>query len=124
MCFPIYNNVCPKHYQSYKKAFNDIINFIFENYYKQIGFSKEGSYYSMKRLKRKDLLLFAHKLIGEVPNFRNAKQHYESYLRKQNRKSVKQSVIITYQPKIFDTVDIKSVITEHPKTSHKLCKTS
>ena len=78
----------------------------------------------MKRLKRKDLLLFAHNLIGEVPNFRNAKQHYESYLRKQNRKSVKQSVIITYQPKIFDTVDIKSVITEHPKTSHKLCKTS
>ena len=78
----------------------------------------------MKRLKRKDLLLFAHKLIGKVPNFRNSKQHYESYLRKQNRKSVKQSVIITYQPKIFGTVDIKSVITEHPKTSHKLCKTS
>ena len=46
----------------------------------------------------------------------------ESFLRKQNRKSVKQSEIITYQPKTFDTDDIKSVITEHPKTSHKLSK--
>ena len=54
LCFPIYNNVYPKHYQSCKKmSANDIREFIFENYYKRIGFSKEGSYYSMKRLKRK-----------------------------------------------------------------------
>ena len=33
-----------------------------ENYYKQIGFSKENSYCSMKRLKKKDLLLLANKL--------------------------------------------------------------
>ena len=39
---------------------HDIRDFIFEKYYKQIGFSKEGSYYSMKRLKRKDLLLLAN----------------------------------------------------------------
>ena len=38
-------------------------------------------------------------------------------------KSVKQSEIITYQPKTFDIVNIKSVITEHPKTSHNLSKT-
>ena len=38
-------------------------DFIFENYYKRIGFVKESSYYSMKRLKRKDLLLRATKLI-------------------------------------------------------------
>ena len=31
--------------------------------------------------------------------------------------------MIAYQPKTFDTVDIKSTITEHPKTSHKLSKT-
>ena len=30
---------------------NEIRHFIFENYYKQIAFSKENSYYSMKRLK-------------------------------------------------------------------------
>ena len=32
---------------------NEIREFIFENYYKQTGFSKENSYYSMKRLKKK-----------------------------------------------------------------------
>ena len=122
--FPICNNVYPKHYQSYKKAFNDVRNFIFENYYKRFVFSKGDSYYSMKRLKKKDLWLFAHKLIEKVPNPHNTKEHYESYLRKKPRKLVKQSETITYQPNIFDTVDIKSVITEHPKTSHKLCKTS
>ena len=92
---------------------NDIGDFIFENYYKQIGFSKEDSYYSMKPLKRKDLLLLANKLIEKVPDPHNAKEHYESFLRKKNRKSVKQSEIITYKPKTFDTVDVKSDITEH-----------
>ena len=41
-------------------------------------------------------------------------------------KSIKQSEIISYQPRTFqnpDIVDIKSIITEHPKTSHKLSKT-
>ena len=42
---------------------------------------------------------------------------------KKPRKSVKQSEIITYQPKTFETVDIKPDITEHPKASHKLLKT-
>ena len=40
--------------------------------------------------------------------------------------SVKQSKIIIYQPKTFENpniVDIKSIIIEHPKTSHKLSKT-
>ena len=32
----------------------------------------------MKRLKRKDLLLLANKLIENVPNPRDAKQHYQS----------------------------------------------
>ena len=31
-----------------KMSVNEIRYFIFENYYKQIGFSKESSYYSMK----------------------------------------------------------------------------
>ena len=46
-----------------KMSVNEIRDFIFENYYKRIGFSKENSYYWMKRLKRKDLLLLAKKLI-------------------------------------------------------------
>ena len=41
----------------------------------------------MKRLERKDLLLLANKLIEKVPDTRNAKEHYESFLRKKNRKS-------------------------------------
>ena len=32
---------------------NELREFIFENYYKRIGFVKERSYYSMKRLKKK-----------------------------------------------------------------------
>ena len=47
---------------------NDSRDFIFENYYKQIGFSKEDSYYSLKRSNKKDLLLFANKLIEKVPD--------------------------------------------------------
>ena len=32
---------------------NEIRYFIYENYYKRIGFSKEKSYYSLQRLKKK-----------------------------------------------------------------------
>ena len=60
-----------------KMPVNYMRDFIFENYYKQIGFSKEESYYSMKHLKRKDLLLLVNKLIEKVPDRRNAKEHYE-----------------------------------------------
>ena len=40
-----------------------VSDFIFENYYTRIGLSKESSYYSIKRSKKKDLLLLATKLI-------------------------------------------------------------
>ena len=96
-----------------------------ENYYKQIGFSKKNSYCSSKCSKKANLLLFPNKLIEKVPDPSNSKQHYESFLRKKSRKSVKRSEIINYQPKTFQNlsiVDITSVITEHPKTAHKLSK--
>ena len=32
---------------------NEIRGFIFKNYYKQIGFSKENTYYSMKQHKKR-----------------------------------------------------------------------
>ena len=53
---------------------NDIRDFIIENYYKRTGFSKEGSYYSMKQLKRKDFVLLANKLIEQVPDPPNLKK--------------------------------------------------
>ena len=58
-----------------------------------------------------------------MPDPCNTKKHYQSFIRKKNKKSVKQSDIINYQPKAFENtnfVDIKSVITEYPKTSHRL----
>ena len=70
--------------------------------------------------------MLANKLIKNIPDPRNAKEHYESFLRKKNRKSVKQSEIVTYQQKTFENeniVDIKPDIIEHPKASHKLSKT-
>ena len=36
-----------------KMPINETIDFIFENFYKRIGFSMENSYYLMKRLKKK-----------------------------------------------------------------------
>ena len=69
--------------------------------------------------------MLANKLIKNIPDPRNAKEHYESFLRKKNRKSVKQSEIIAYQQKTFENenlVDIKPDIIEHPKASHKLSK--
>ena len=61
--FFICNNVYPKCCQSYKKmTANKIRDFIIENYYKQIGFSKGKSYFSMKHLK-KELLWLANKFI-------------------------------------------------------------
>ena len=76
----------------------------------------------MKRLKEKDLLLLANKLIEQIPDPYNAKEYYQSFIRKKNTKSVKQSKIFTYQPKAFENsyiVDIKSVITKHLKSSHR-----
>ena len=47
-------------------------------------------------------------------------------MRRKNIKSVKRSKIVTQQVKAIENpniVDIKAVIIEHPKTSHKLSKT-
>ena len=57
-------------------SINKIKNFIFEKYYRQIGFSKIFSCNSMKVLNKKDLLLLANKLIKNIPDPRNAKGHY------------------------------------------------
>ena len=69
---------------------NKIRDVIFENYCKQIGSSNESRYYSMKCLKKRDLLLLGNKLIENTPDPSNVKKHYESFLRKKIRKSVKQ----------------------------------
>ena len=66
--------------------------------------------------------MFANKLREKVPDPCNAKQHYDSFLKKKNRKSIKQSDIITYQPKTFQNpnmVDIKQATVEQPEVVGK-----
>ena len=58
---------------------NEIRDFIFENYYKRIRFSKENSY----------LLLLTNKLIERITDPCDAKEHYQSFIRKKYKKSVK-----------------------------------
>ena len=69
---------------------SEIRNFIFENYYNGVGFSKKNNYYSMKRLKKKDLLFLATKSLTKIPDSHKAKEHYQSFLRTKKTKSVKQ----------------------------------
>ena len=52
------------------------------------------------------------KLIDKIADSRNRKEHYQSFLRKKNTKSVNKTELITQQPKTFDIVDIKPVITK------------
>ena len=87
--------------------------------YKRIGFSKENSCYLMKNKKEIWNCL-------QIPNPRNTKEHYQWFLRKKSTKLVKQSKIITQQPRTFENpniVDINSAIIEHLKTSYILSKT-
>ena len=65
---------------------SEIRDFIYENDYKRIGFYKEESCFSLKRLKKGRLLSRANKLIKNVPDRCNAKDHYESFVRKKSRK--------------------------------------
>ena len=60
-----------------------------------------------------------------LPDPRNAKEHCQSFFKKEKQKINKQSEIISYQPRTSKNptpVDIKLVITEHPKTLHNLSK--
>ena len=53
----------------------EIRHFLFENYYKQIGFSKENNYCSMKHQK-KDLQLLSTKLTEKILDPQNAINHF------------------------------------------------
>ena len=101
---------------------NELRDFIFKSSYNRLGFSKENSYYSMKCHKKKDLQLFAIKLTEKMLDPSNAEKN-NSYLKWKNKKSVKQSKMITQQLKSIENpsiADIKWVIIEHQKTLNKL----
>ena len=72
-----------------------------------------------KKKKKKKLTFFREKILKKVHDPRNAKEHHQLFLRKKNRKSVKQSETITSQLKTFEKtsiIDIESVTTEHLKS--------
>ena len=76
------------------RTVNELIDFIFENYYNRIEFAKESSYDSMKYVKKKHLSLFATKLIEKIPDSNNIKEYYNSYLKKkkiENRRKIKKN---------------------------------
>ena len=76
-----------------RMSIHEFKDFIFENYHKRIRFSKENSNYSMKRLRKKKIYCCSQ-LIEKIPGPRDAKEHYQSFIKKKNTKSVKQSKII------------------------------
>ena len=63
-------------------------DFNFENYHRQIQFTKENSYYSMKRQKQKDFILLPTKL-RYIHDAINSKEYYKSFLKNKNKKAIK-----------------------------------
>ena len=79
---------------------------------------------SMKSLKR--FVVACNQINRRTTWPRNDKGTLPTFVKKEDTKSVKESKIMTQQPKTFENsniFDIWSVIIEHPKTSHKLSKT-
>ena len=72
------------------------------------------------------MLLLATKLIEKISDPSDAKEYYNSYLKRKNTTLVKRSKIISQKVKVIKNpslVDIISGIIEYPKISHKLSKT-
>ena len=62
-------------------------DFIYENYYRRMGFARENRYYSMKYRNKKDLQLFATKVTQKkIPDSGNAKERYNSYFKRKKHK--------------------------------------
>ena len=69
--------------------------------------------------------MFSTKLTEKISDPPDAKEHYQSFVRKKNTKSIRQSNIIIYQTNTFENLKIlgiKPAITAHPKILHKLSK--
>ena len=101
-------------------AVNETRGIIFENYYKRIGFLRKAVIIQWNTWKK--IIVDSKQINKTIPDPCNVKDDYESFIKK-TIKSVKQPKIITYQPKTFENrniADMKSIITEHIRTSHKL----
>ena len=100
----------------------ELRDFIFENYYKQIGFARANSFYSIL-IKRKKIYNCLNLNLEKYQMLVIIKEYYNSYLKRKNMKLVKrwkiQQLKAIRSPNI---ADIKSVIIEYSKTSHNLSK--
>ena len=75
-------------------------------------------------IRKKDLQLFATKWTEKIPAPRNVKEHSITYKKKTHK--ISKIIKNNYLSKIFESpsiVDIKSVITKHRKTLHKVSET-
>ena len=66
------------------KKFRD---FVFENYHQRIEFAKENVLFFNATSEEKDIQLLPTKLTEKIPDLRDAKEHYQTFLRRktQNR---------------------------------------
>ena len=60
----------------------------FKTIIKELGFLRKTVDTQLNAWKEKDLLLLANKLMAKTPDPPNAKQHYQSFLRKENPNTV------------------------------------
>lgn len=54
----------------------ELKNFIYGNYYRQLGFSKENSYNSITNQKKNEMKLFETKLTEKIPEHWDPKKYY------------------------------------------------
>ena len=77
----------------------------------ELNFLKKTNIIQWKiRRKQINYCLLTTKLIEKIPDAANSKQYYQTYLKNKNKKSVKQSKIITEEPKNLGT---QAFLTQH-----------
>ena len=106
-----------------KMSLNEIRDFMFENYYKRIGFSEENNYLFNEKFEGKRFIV-ACKQVNRKYTWSSQCQRALSIIYKKEKHKTSKT-IKNNQGKTFENpniVDIKSTITEHPKTWHKLSK--
>ena len=87
----MYKNVYHKNYKARKAiSINEIKNLSLKNIINELDF-----------LKKKVIIHWSTWIRPNIPDPRNAKEHYQLFMVKKNKLSVKQSEVITYQPKAF-----------------------
>ena len=74
---------------------NEIRDFIFEDYYKELIFLRKTVIIQWN-IRKKIFKMFAIKSKEKIPNTLNAKERYQSFIRKESTDSVKQSNMIVW----------------------------